>query len=169
MAWANSSAAETASTTAAVSSTSSGPPSVEELVERGAVDVLHDQERLVGVGVQLVDGHDGGWLSSAAVRASARPAGCASRLARVEREGEALDRDAALHAGVPREHHGAVAALAELRERAVAVENQLLLHAPPDSPPAGLVPEVILAEQPRLALPPLREVPSLVKDCAPCG
>ncbi len=53
--------------------------------------------------------------------------------ARVERKREALDGDPALHARVPRENDDAVATFAELGERAVAVKNELLLHAPPDS------------------------------------
>ena len=88
---------------------------VEQLVEREAVDVLHDEERLVGVGLEVVDGHDRGVVEQRGGAGLGESRRVVEHLpARVEREREALDRDAPLHARVPREHDGAVAALAEL-------------------------------------------------------
>ncbi len=123
---------------------------VEQDVERAAVDELHDEERLVGVGVEVVDGHDRGVVEhrgGAGLGEAGRVVEYAA--AGVERQREALDGDAALHAGVPREDDGAVAALAELGEGAVAVEDELLLHAPPDLAVArSRRQRFILAEQP---------------------
>ena len=91
---------------------------VEQHLEARAVNELHDHERLVGVGLEVVDGDDRGMVEhrgGAGLGESRRVVedGAGSVAGKVE----PLDGDSALHARVPCKRDGREAALAQLLER----------------------------------------------------
>ena len=107
---------------------------VEDVRKRRALDGLHDDERLVGVGVPLVDGDDGRVVEHRG-GACLGKTGLRERAAgAVHRKGQALDGHAARHLGVEGEHDVAVAAAAEVGQRAIAIEDERLFHGRPSSP-----------------------------------
>jgi len=100
------------------------PSVVDQVGEVRPVDVLHDQERLVRIGVEVEDGDDRGVVEHRGGSRLGKSRGLVRPAPGVEGEGQALDGDPALHARVPRECHGAEPALAQLGERPVPVENE---------------------------------------------
>ncbi len=103
----------------------------EEFSERHPVDVFHDEERLVVVGVPLVDGDDvrvveqrrgPGLFQAGRARQDLDPAAG---------DRDPLDRHPAGHLRVEREVDGAMASLTEFGERPVPTQDEPLVHAPP--------------------------------------
>ena len=123
------------------------PDVVEQFSETGTIGVLRDEECLVGVSLEVVDGDDGRVVE----HCSGARLGKTWRIAHdragsvIVRELEPLDGDASVHPRVPRERDGRIAAAPEFFERTVAFKDELLLHEPPVGRTAGAVSSNVFA------------------------